>query len=36
MIDRGEWDLEYDCSLEIAEEYRSKGIKPEDVNRMEG
>ena len=31
MIARGEWDTEYDCSTEIAEEYRAKGISPEEV-----
>lgn len=31
LIAKGEWDTEYDCSTDIAEEYRAKGISPEEV-----
>lgn len=31
MIARGEWDTEYDCAKDIADEYRAKGISPEEA-----
>ena len=36
MIERGEWDDEYDCASDIAEDYRRKGISPEEARRRSG
>ena len=36
IIARGECDKEYDCASDIAEEYRKKGITPEQINSKEG
>lgn len=36
LIARGEWDSEYDCASDIADEYRKQGITPEQINSKEG
>lgn len=36
MRARGEWDDTYNCASDIADEYRAKGISPEEVRRLSG
>ena len=36
MKRRGEWDDEYDCNIDLAAEYRAKGLTPEQVRKGVG
>ena len=36
MRARGEWDDTYNCASDIADDYRAKGISPEEVRRVSG